>query len=290
MITVCEVNSDCAPPLVCMSQRCQAECVSQRDCLRGLHCATTQTSGECFIDQPLDHTSSPCGDGRLCADPTQTCRDFTCWDPCTTAADCVADSICRHGVCANPASPSTAYGLRTQCTSVSQCASGEICATDRGSDSVCRRPCTANGDCTDIEATPLCAAIDDPHQPAGTMACVIGCNPVRQLGCTNRDRCEVNITRAPGGAMATFFECVAPTGMGIQGVACGTTSPMLGTCGPSLGCAPAMADMTGGYQCRRFCVADGDCHAATLHCTGTPIPGIENIDVVPGVLHMCEPL
>lgn len=285
----CEINSDCPAPLVCIGQHCQAECVSQLDCLRGTHCAETDAVGQCFIDQPLDHASSPCGTTHACADTTQTCRDFTCWNPCTTAADCVRDSICRRGVCANPNSPGSGYGVHIPCMSTSDCASGEICATDQGSEPVCRRPCTANADCGDVEATPLCAAIDDPAQPAGTMACVIGCDPVRQLGCVNRDRCEVNVAAAPGGTMATFLECRAPSGMTIQNAACGTTAPMLGTCGQNLGCAPAMADMTGGYQCRRFCVVDGDCHDASLHCTGPSVTGIQNIDVVTGVLHMCQP-
>lgn len=287
--TICELSSDCAPPLVCRDMRCVVECMSQLDCIRGAHCARTSALGQCFVDQPLDHTGSPCGDMRPCAESAQTCRDFTCWDPCTTGADCVDDSYCRRGVCANPHSPGFGYGVHVPCTSASDCASGEICATDHGSERVCRRPCSADADCADVEATPLCAAIDDPAQPAGTMACVIGCDPVRQLGCVNRDRCEVAQAAAPGGGTATFLECRAPDGMGIQGVACGTTDPMLGSCGQNLGCAPAMADMTGGYECRRFCVADADCHDASLHCTGPSIPDIQNIDVVTGVLHMCAP-
>jgi hypothetical protein len=286
---ICEINSDCPVPLVCVMERCQTECVSQLDCLRGTHCAQTDHIGQCFIDQPLDHTSSPCGDMRPCENPAQICREFTCWDGCTTSADCVSGSYCRNGVCANPDSPGYGYGVHTACTSAASCPAGDICATDRGSLSVCRRPCTANADCADVAATSICAAIDDPSQPAGTMACVIGCDPVRQLGCVGRDRCEVNVAEAPGGGMATFLECLGMAGMGIQGAACGTTEPMLGTCGQNLGCAPAMADMTGGYECRRFCVLDADCSATTLHCSGPSVPGIQNSDAVTGVLHMCAP-
>jgi hypothetical protein len=268
---------------------CDVECTSQLDCLRGTHCAETNGLGACFIDQPLDHATSPCGPTRACMDATQTCRDYTCWTPCTTAADCVDGSLCRRGVCANPMSPGSGYGVHVQCASASDCMAGEICASDRGSERVCRRPCTANADCSDIEATPVCAAIDDPAMPAGTMACVIGCDPVRQLGCYDRDRCEVNLAMGPSG-MVSFLECRAPTGTVIQGVACGATAAMYGACDQNLGCAPAMADMTGGFECRRFCVVDGDCHSATLACTGPAANGIQNTDVVVGVLHMCEPM
>jgi hypothetical protein len=287
---VCAMNSDCPDRLVCVDSRCIEECVSQHDCLRGTHCAVWNELGSCVIDTPLDHTSSPCGPTRQCdGAPEATCRDFSCWSSCTTSADCVADSYCRQGLCVNPESPGFGYGTRTSCTSARDCATGEICATDHGSERVCRRPCSANDDCGDIAATPLCAAIDDPSMPTGTMACVIGCDPVRQLGCYGHDRCEVNVAAGPSG-MATFLECRAPTGMGIQGVACGTTAPMFGACDQNLGCAPAMADVGGGYECRRFCVIDGDCRSDTLGCTGPAAPGIQNTSAVTGVLHMCEPL
>lgn len=287
MAPPCNLNSDCTVPYVCTEGRCVPECESQLDCLRGTHCTAWNGVGRCYIDQPLDHTSSPCGMGRPCEDATETCRDFTCWDGCATGADCFPDSYCRRGVCANPESPGSGYGVHVACTSAADCAAGELCATDHGSERACRRPCTATADCADVEATPLCATIDDPSLPAGTMACVIGCDPVRQVGCINRDRCEVSTAPGPSGTVA-YLECRAPTGMGIQGGACGTTAPMLGACGQNLGCAPAMADMTGGFECRRFCVVDGDCRDAALQCTGPIVAGTANTTVVTGVLHMCE--
>lgn len=284
--TTCEINSDCPAPLVCVAERCQAECVSQHDCLRGTHCTIVTGSGTCLIDTPLDHTSSPCGPGRACADAEQVCRDDTCWDGCATGDDCVPDSYCRNGVCANPDSPGFGYGFRRACTGATDCGAGEICASDHGSQAACRRPCAADTDCEDIAATATCAAIDDPAQPAGTMACVIGCDPVRQAGCLLHDRCELSVAAAPGGT-TTVLECRAPTGMTIQGGACGTTAPAYGTCNENLGCAPANAELTR-YECRRFCIVDADCRDPSLHCTGPVVMGIENMDVVVGVLHMCE--
>jgi hypothetical protein len=284
----CDLTSDCTRPLVCRDGLCEVECISQLDCLRGTHCAPTMGLGECFIDQPLDHTTSPCGTGRACDDASQVCRDFSCWEPCTTSSDCVMHSYCRRGVCANPDSPGYGYGMRVPCTAASDCATGEICATDHGSERTCRLPCTADTDCTDVAADAICAAIDDPSVPAGTMACVIGCDPVRQLGCINHDRCEAQVALGVGGTPHTVLDCIAPTGMTIQGASCGTSASMLGTCAQNLGCAPPMADMTTGCECLRFCVVDGDCHDASLHCTARAQP-IENIHAVTGVLHMCAP-
>jgi hypothetical protein len=167
---------------------------------------------------------------------------------------------------------------------------GEICASDHGSARACRRTCTANSDCVDIEVTPLCAAITDPTQPAGTMACVMGCDPVLQMGCIGRDRCEVDVAAAPGGGMVSFFECRASTSTTIQGTPCGTsaTGPMLDACAPYLGCSPTSVDMST-YQCRRFCLVDGDCMSPALHCTGLTLPMIANPDVVNAPLHACAP-
>ena len=268
--------------------RCIVECTSQHDCISGTHCATTHMLGQCFIDQPRSHTDSPCAPGRPCVDPAQLCRDFTCWDHCTTAADCERDSTCRFGACANPVSPGSGYGVHRPCSATLPCATGEICATDHGSAPACRRTCRANSDCTDVEVTPLCASIDDPTQPAGTMACVIGCDPVRQLGCINRDRCEADIATGAGGTPLSFFECRATVGTGIAGVACGTTVPMLDRCAAYLGCAPTSVDMSA-YQCRRFCLLDGDCMDPMLHCTGLTSPSIANANVVNTTLHMCAP-
>lgn len=288
MLTECQLNSDCRAPLVCVESHCQEECVHQVDCLRGTHCTIEMGYGRCEIDVPLDLTSAPCGTTTSCPDAAQACRDHTCWDPCTTGADCVPGSYCRNGVCANPGSPGFGYGFRRPCTAASDCATGEICASDHGSESACRRPCAADAECEDVAATSHCAAIDDPAQPAGTMACVIGCDPVRQQGCLLHDRCEVVEASGPTGAVR-FLECRAPTGTAIAGASCGTGAPMLGSCGESLGCGPVTSDGTGAYECRRFCVVDGDCRDASLRCIGPTVSGVENTEVVVGVLGMCAP-
>lgn len=288
----CDLNSDCPPLLECTAGRCQEECIDQRDCMSGLHCVRGETTnlGVCLLDQPLDHTSSPCGPGRACAEPGEICRDFTCWNPCETGADCpVPGAYCRRGICVSPRSPGYGYGLRVPCTTASDCASGELCASDHGSQRACLRPCAADAECADVAAQGLCAEIDDPAQPAGTRACVIGCDPVRQQGCLRSDRCDAVSATSAAGAEIRFLDCRGPTGDGIQGTSCGTDAPDLAACGQSLGCAPAMVDMTGGYECRRYCVTSDDCRSSTLACTARPVDDLVNVEsVILGVLGVCE--
>lgn len=288
----CEMNSDCPPLLECQAGRCQEECIDQRDCMSGLHCVRGDEThlGVCRIDQPLDHTSSPCGPGRECEETGEVCRDFTCWNPCEDGADCpVAGAYCRRGICVNPSSPGYGYGIHLPCTGPSDCTSGEICASSHGSQRACRRPCSADDECADVAALALCAEIDDPAQPPGTRACVVGCDPVRQVGCLATDRCDVVSAPGIGGAEVLALDCRGPSGDGIQGTSCGTDAPDLAACGAGLECAPAMVDMTGGYECRRYCITTEDCRSASLACTGSTVDDIANADTaVLGVLGVCE--
>jgi hypothetical protein len=286
----CELNSDCADPLVCTDGHCTVECISQRDCIRGAHCATVEGVGRCLIDVPLDTTTSPCGRGRECFDASIVCRNYTCWNSCATSADCAADSLCRQGICVNPDSQGGAYGVHVACDDAHPCEDGELCASHAGSARACYRPCAADGECTDIAATMICAEIDDADVDPHTTVCVIGCDPVRQRGCLGTNRCETSTELAPDGAtQASFFECRSDGGGLAQGAECGTDEPGLDACQRGLGCVDASADGVPHFECRRFCVSDGDCMDAGLTCAGAA-PIVLNDDVVGGgVLHVCVP-
>ncbi len=287
MATPCELNSDCPDPLVCTEGRCVVECLSQRDCIRGAHCVVVEDVGRCLIDVPLDTTTSPCGRGRECFDDSLVCRSYTCWNACGTSADCADDSLCRQGICANPDSQGGAYGVHVACDAARPCAADEICASHAGSADACYRTCDADAVCTDIAATTICAEIDDPTLDPGTTVCVIGCDPVRQRGCLGTNRCELSTELAAGSATetATFFECRGDGGSGGQGDACGTTQPDLDACERAMGCVQTSDG--GAYECRRYCVSDGDCMDAGLECTGAT-PMVRNDDVVGGqVLSVC---
>ena len=287
----CSLSSDCSDPLVCREGHCVIECISQRDCIRGAHCAVLDGVGRCQIDVPLDTTSSPCGRGRVCFDASIVCRQYTCWNACTTGAMCAADSICRQGVCANPDSPGTSFGVHVACDAAHPCAEDSICARHAGAAAACYRTCTADAGCADIAATALCAEIEDPSLAPHTTACVIGCDPVRQRGCLGTNRCEINTELTPGPAPSdvSFFECRGNGGTSGQGQPCGTTTPDLDACSRGLGCVFAGVDGAQLYQCRRYCISDGDCMDATLRCTGAA-PVARNADVAGGgALHVCVP-
>lgn len=288
----CELNSDCVDPLVCVEGRCAIECVSQRDCIRGAHCAMLDGVGRCLIDVPLDTTTSPCGRGRACFDESIVCRAYTCWNACTTSADCAADSLCRQGICANPDSQGGAYGVHVACDDAHPCADGEVCASHAGSARACYRTCAADAECLDVAATQLCAEVDDPSLPASTTVCVIGCDPVRQRGCLGTNRCEASTELSAGspGSDVTFFECRGNGGTGGQGDPCGTLEADLDYCARGLGCVYAGSDGGSVYECRRYCTTDGDCMDAGLTCTGAAPDPVRNIDVVGGgALHVCVP-
>jgi hypothetical protein len=286
----CELNSDCADPLVCVDGHCAIECVSQRDCIRGAHCAVVDGVGRCLIDVPLDTTTSPCGRGRPCFDDSVVCRGYTCWNACTTSADCADGSLCRQGICANPDSQGGAYGVHVACDATHPCADGEVCASHAGSARACYRTCAADTECTDIAATQLCAELEDASLPAHTTVCVIGCDPVRQRGCLGTDRCELSVELRPGASAetATFFECRGATGTSQQGDVCGTLEADLDACARGLGCVFAGSDGGDTYECRRYCTTEGDCTAGGLTCTGGAPTMIENVDVIGGgTLHVC---
>jgi hypothetical protein len=288
----CELNSDCVDPLVCRDGRCAIECVSQRDCIRGAHCAMVDQIGRCLIDVPLDTTTSPCGAGRTCFHESIVCRSYTCWNACTTGADCAADSLCRQGICANPDSQGGAYGVHVACDATHPCSTGEVCARHAGSAAACYRTCASDAACTDIAATMLCAEVDDPALPDHTTVCIIGCDPVRQQGCLETNRCEVSTELEPGAApdYATFFECRGNGGTGGQGDRCGTLEPDFDFCERGLGCVYAGADGDSMFQCRRYCTSDGDCMDPGLECTGAAPDAVRNLDVVGGgSLHVCVP-
>jgi hypothetical protein len=71
----CEINSDCAAPLVCVIDRCRRQCVDSRDCGAGLRCLVDDTSavgGGCQLEHERECTlTSDCTIGLLCQ--TGTC-------------------------------------------------------------------------------------------------------------------------------------------------------------------------------------------------------------------------
>ena len=92
----CQLNSDCANPLVCAFQRCHQQCNETRDCPKGQSCVMTSTGvGVCLLPDEEDCSEGgACPDGLVCT-PSQVCRAG-----CTAAAkDCLDSQDCTGGAC-----------------------------------------------------------------------------------------------------------------------------------------------------------------------------------------------
>lgn len=133
----CELNTNCASPLVCRLGRCRLECRAQRDCSPGLECVRDERGlGVCQLPDETECTLSSdcpthlvCHFGR-CTNECEADRD------CPPGARCVTDSEGGRG-CRDEST--------MECELTSDCPSGLICAVDRR----CREPCREDWDCSD---------------------------------------------------------------------------------------------------------------------------------------------
>lgn len=151
----CELNSDCASPLVCRLERCRVECRGTRDCEVGLLCIRDEDGvGACQLEDECQ-LASDCPPGLVCT-------DHRCTTECATDIDCPAGARCEldaDGVlgCVD--------GAEESCRLSSDCAPGLRCAPDRR----CREPCRADRDCRDGRSClsmgvgpTMCAIPSDP--------------------------------------------------------------------------------------------------------------------------------
>lgn len=131
----CELNSDCASPLVCRLERCRVECRGTRDCAIGLLCIPDEDGvGACQLEDECQ-LASDCPPGLVCT-------DHRCTTECVADIDCPAGARCEAG-------PDGVLGCvdrsEESCQLSSDCAPGLRCAPDRR----CREPCRADRDCRD---------------------------------------------------------------------------------------------------------------------------------------------
>lgn len=135
----CELNTDCAAPLVCRLGRCRVECRAQRDCGARLECVRDELElGACQLpDETECELSSDCAASLVC-------HFGRCTNECESDRDCPPGAHCRNdeGV----------RGCRDEsvmeCTLTSECEPDLVCAVDRR----CREPCRTDWDCSDERA------------------------------------------------------------------------------------------------------------------------------------------
>lgn len=140
----CELNTDCATPLVCRLGRCRVECRAQRDCQAGLECVRDAVGlGACQLpDETMCMRASDC-------EAPLVCHFGRCTNECVTDRDCPPGSSCVPD-------GDGASGCRdesmNECERTSDCVAmglpNKVCAVDGR----CREPCRQDWDCADGRA------------------------------------------------------------------------------------------------------------------------------------------
>lgn len=161
----CDLNTECAAPLVCRLGHCRVECRSQRDCAPDLECVRDERGlGACQLPKETDCTlSSECEDFLLC-------HYGRCTNACASDRDCPPGSHCTE-------EPGGGRGCRdestVECELNSDCdvvmgLRGYICANDGR----CRVACRTDWDCSDGrecllgESPPVCGWREPDAGPA----------------------------------------------------------------------------------------------------------------------------
>lgn len=140
----CELNSQCAAPLVCRLGYCRNECATSEDCPAGLSCVLDEDGlGACQLPAETSCTlSSECP-------PSLVCRFRECTNACETDRDCPGGARCEFDMAAPD-------GAGRACIDRSE----QACSIDGACDPLgvggprtrciagrCRRECFTDRDC-----------------------------------------------------------------------------------------------------------------------------------------------
>jgi hypothetical protein len=133
----CQVNTDCADPLVCVFGSCRRACVDFRDCGAGLRCvvpAGSTLGGGCQLDDEASCTlTSECRS-------TLVCQNGTCTTACADDRDCAPGAHCTRDAMGIVG----CYDTRVEpCIYNSDCPAPMICDRDQA----CRLECIDDRDC-----------------------------------------------------------------------------------------------------------------------------------------------
>ncbi len=87
----CEINSECATPLVCRLGHCRVECATSEDCSLGTSCVLDPDAiGACQLsDERSCALASDCPEGLVC-------RFSQCTNACMTDRDCLGGARCEQ--------------------------------------------------------------------------------------------------------------------------------------------------------------------------------------------------
>lgn len=148
----CISNSECAPQLACVNQKCSDPCI--RACGANAECKVVSHSAMCicaqgFVGDPFTQCTlqtpteiltpcspSPCGPNAVCREQNK-----------------VGACICNEGYFGNPYE-----GCRPECVSNSDCPGNRACIGNKCQDP-CPGTCGINAECTAINHVPTCTCI-----------------------------------------------------------------------------------------------------------------------------------
>ncbi len=167
----CEVNSECATPLVCRLGYCRAECVTSADCPARLSCVLDALRiGSCQLER-----ETRCTLPSDCPTPL-VCRFMQCTNACETDRDCPGGSRCERG----PDGAACIDRSTAPCVRDSDCdVLGVGGAASRCVQGRCREECQTDRDCRNDfwcdDGTGLCLPLPRFARPdAGRDAVSIG--------------------------------------------------------------------------------------------------------------------
>jgi hypothetical protein len=134
----CEINSDCAEPLVCVLSACRIQCVDSRDCGAGLRClrgADTTRGGGC-----QQASEVACDTDADCMNEELLCQDEQCVQRCRADRDCVDGQYCGAGA---DGVVGCLDRINELCIYNTDCPAPLICDDDQ----ICRFECVTDRDC-----------------------------------------------------------------------------------------------------------------------------------------------
>lgn len=160
----CVVNSDCAPELACLNNKCESPC--KDICGLGSLCRTVNHHAVCYCEN--GHTGDPYVRCQPTIGPTPTLS--TCDpSPCGPYSRCLV-SPTGFAVCSClPGHRGIVPMCQPECVSNSDCSQTDTCINQRCSNP-CQGSCGVNAECVVVNHNPICSCSAD-HTGDPFVAC-----------------------------------------------------------------------------------------------------------------------
>ncbi len=208
----CELNTQCATPLVCRLGHCRVECRDQRDCDPGLQCVRDVSGlGACQLPP-----ETRCARPSDCP-PELVCHFGQCANACRTDVDCPPGSQCLEGEDgALGCRDSSTVGCERHSECVDELGEGYVCAVDQR----CRPACRVSWDCRDgmvCNTTRMPAVCEWPRDGADAGPMDAGAPDADTDASVSTDGGS-GVPTPPAGRMSAgqYSTCAAPMGAPLR--------------------------------------------------------------------------